>query len=248
MKKILIPCFLLFSAISFAVTTNPRIFVSVGTAQDSVGATDSALVLFPDTIGQIDTLFNRASPLIDSLFVSAPRDVLPMLDRTARLDLLDLEKSGLKAEVENIYGGRSSILEKSRDELLLRTSEVGEWEMKVLPASGEAVIFIIRSVTASGKSSRLNAYSTLWRERKLDVPRPPRYAFYSFPASLSPDRRSYYRSLLDVAPVKMSFLNTDNLFLMVDTEGMALEDKETVGEFCKPLVYEWTGEEFRLRE
>lgn len=49
---------------------------------------------------------------LDIYFVNAPKSVLPLLDRTARLDLMDLYASGLPAKAENLYGGQSELLKR----------------------------------------------------------------------------------------------------------------------------------------
>ena len=76
---------------------------------------------------------------LDIYFVNAPKSVLPLLDRTARLDLMDLYASGLPAKAENLYGGQSELLKKTSDYLMLKTSDAGTWQLKVLTAGHDTL-------------------------------------------------------------------------------------------------------------
>ena len=44
---------------------------------------------------------------LTAFFIAAPLAIVPMLDRSARMDMIDLFEAGLPACVENRYGGTS---------------------------------------------------------------------------------------------------------------------------------------------
>ena len=110
--------------------------------------------------------------LIDSLFINAPQDVLPLLGLTERLDLLDLYDYRLKAEVENRLGGRSLLEHKDSCMLRLRVSDAESWEMHCVQGEGGALLICLNSVRAGGEMTRLSAYNLSWQPIKLAFPKP----------------------------------------------------------------------------
>ena len=69
------------------------------------------------------TLYASAGQRIDAYFAKMPQTVLPLLDKTARLDLLDLYNSHLTPKVENVYGGQSALLSKTDDYIQIRCTD-----------------------------------------------------------------------------------------------------------------------------
>ena len=76
----------------------------------------------------IFTLWGHAKALnIDTLFINTPRHVMPLLDQTSKMDLIDLYNGGLKARVMNLYGGETFLLKKTDTFLSLQTTDSGTW-------------------------------------------------------------------------------------------------------------------------
>lgn len=73
-----------------------------------------------------------ASIVIDSLFLLCPMSELPLLDQSARLDMLDYFAAEMEAKGTNLFGGTSVIEEKSDCTLRIRLTEVSTWEMRLL--------------------------------------------------------------------------------------------------------------------
>lgn len=71
--------------------------------------------------------------LIDSLFLLAPMTELPLLDRSARLDMLDYYAAGLPANGTNTIGGKSLLTQKNDSTLNIRLTDVSDWTLTVLP-------------------------------------------------------------------------------------------------------------------
>lgn len=226
----------------------------------------AAIVVEPDTVDVIDqsvsdTFEDVDSVAVDStsemdcseierLFADIPREVLPLIDRTARLDMMDLYNHGLLAEVENIYGGRSVLLSKTPDNLYLQASEASTWEMKVVGESfapsdsitegslESGLIVCISTILASGQSSRVKVYDLDWREKSFVIPSPLRSAFYEIPDSFSPGEAARMKLVLESVPVWMSFLSTEHLFMQLSLDGLSIEDREKAEPLIKPIVYQ----------
>ena len=72
--------------------------------------------------------------LIDSLFLLCPMADLPLLDKSARLDMLDYYEAQMEARGTNILGGTSVLTEKTNSTLTIRMTDVSTWHMEILPA------------------------------------------------------------------------------------------------------------------
>lgn len=71
--------------------------------------------------------------LIDSLFLLLPMSELPLLDRSARLDMLDYYAASLPARATNTLGGESVLTAKTDSTLSIHLTDVSDWQLSVLP-------------------------------------------------------------------------------------------------------------------
>ena len=71
--------------------------------------------------------------LIDSLFLLLPMSELPLLDHSARLDMLDYYAASLPARATNALGGESVLTAKTDSTLSIHLTDVSDWQLTVLP-------------------------------------------------------------------------------------------------------------------
>lgn len=67
--------------------------------------------------------------LLFSLFVAAPVSVIPLLDRSSRLDLIDLYEAGMEAKAQNKLGGISKLTQGCDTVLRIQMTEISTMEM-----------------------------------------------------------------------------------------------------------------------
>ena len=97
----------------------------------------------------VSTMFlslNASAQKIDTIFAHVPHDVLPLLDNTSRLDMLDLYNNNMSAVAENIYGGQSIMEKKTNDYISIKLTDVSHWQMKVLPMAHDTLYACVRLV------------------------------------------------------------------------------------------------------
>ena len=187
--------------------------------------------------------------LIDSLFVNAPQDVLPLLGHTERLDLLDLYDYRLKAEVENRLGGRSLLEYKDSCMLRLRVSDAESWEMHCVQGEGGALLICLNSVRAGGEMTRLSAYNLSWQPIKLAFPKPDcKHFLTAAPAdSLTDADLSAFHALLPALPVAASWQEGNRLQLRIDASALAADLRRAARLCLRPLTYEYRKGAFVLQ-
>ena len=187
--------------------------------------------------------------LIDSLFINAPQDVLPLLGQTERLDLLDLYDYRLKAEVENRLGGRSLLEYKDSCMLRLRVSDAESWEMHCVQGEGCALLICLNSVRAGGEMTRLSAYNLSWQPIKLAFPKPDcKHFLTAAPAdSLTDADLSAFHALLPALPVAASWQEGNRLQLRIDASALATDLRRAARLCLRPLTYEYRKGAFVLQ-
>lgn len=70
-----------------------------------------------------------------ALFTAAPIEVLPLLDKTMRLDLMDLYEAHMEARIGNRFGGETEMTMLSDTLIALRMTQVSTFEMRLLEDS-----------------------------------------------------------------------------------------------------------------
>lgn len=78
-------------------------------------------------------------PFLVSLFIVAPISVLPLLDTSARIDLIDYYEANMAAKVENRYEGISEMTELSDSLVEVRLTDVSTIEMRLTNDSNVVV-------------------------------------------------------------------------------------------------------------
>lgn len=189
--------------------------------------------------------FNVFAQSVDTLFANVPRNVLPLLDKTAKLDLLDLYNNGLPAKAENTLGGQAELLEKTGDKLLLRTTDAGKWLMKLLPAGHDTLICCIYSLKAGGTSSGVTLYERSWHISKNNAPSPKFEQLYNNKNTLSASRAQSIQATLRETAVSASWSDEEQaLIFKIDTAGLSKEDKEDADKCVREAKYYWADGSF----
>lgn len=68
---------------------------------------------------------------IDSVFIDVPAQILPLLDRDARLDLVDYANAGMEGQAENCLGGTTRLLQKNDTLISLQLTPASQWELRI---------------------------------------------------------------------------------------------------------------------
>ena len=72
---------------------------------------------------------------LTAFFITAPLAIIPMLDRNARMDMIDLFDADLPACVENRYGGTSKMTELKDSVLIVELTTVSTLKLILQPDS-----------------------------------------------------------------------------------------------------------------
>lgn len=182
---------------------------------------------------------------LDTLFVDAPTTLFPVVDKAARLDLIDLYNHGIEAKVENIFGGQSELTKKTPNFLSLRTTDVSTWEMHLLPCAKDTLILSLHTLVAGSQSTDVQLYTLHWTPVKDKLPHPQFEQFVRPDSPLYVYDKQYLTTVLTEQPLAVTLSpQTSELTYRISTEGLSTEDKEKAKQYIQPLVYEWKEAHF----
>lgn len=116
----------------------------------------------------ISLLIAIAAPLkavtIEQLFLDEHAGVFNLLDRQARMIMLDNFKSGAKVPVSNNMEGDSSrIVALSEREITVLTSPARQVQARLLVNKRDSIIIAVETVSTPYRDSRVTFYTTAWR-------------------------------------------------------------------------------------
>lgn len=191
-------------------------------------------------------LYARAFSVADC-FKAVPQSVFPLLDRTARLDLVDLFEGGLEAKRQNVYGEQAVLRELTGTYLRLDCTEVSSWQLRLLPLAADTLILSVHTLDAQGKLSDLKLYNRHWTEQKTALPHPAATAFVKSDCKLSYLRQQELLPVIGSLPVQAT-ASADALTLTfsLSTEALPLETADDIRSMLRPVVYTWQQGKFAL--
>lgn len=97
-------------------------------------------------------------------FVSAPREVVALIDSLTRLDMIDYFNSGSEKPSNNKFGGNCRITGLSSDQISFYTSGASERSITVLPAGQDTLLMVVNTVFMPASDSSISFYTAGWGE------------------------------------------------------------------------------------
>lgn len=177
-------------------------------------------------------------------FVDAPRHVLPLLDRNARLDMLDYFNGGLSTKTSNKLNGSSAVTAVSPQLVSVQMTDASTCDIAVLPAKTDTLVAVISTVATPAPDSKMTVYSSDFnRDLTTSVfARPVLKDWITDGSSLST-----VEAMVPFLLISYSYNPaTATLTLTNNTRSFLSEDVYSIVEpyLKKELIYKWNGKKF----
>lgn len=102
-----------------------------------------------------------ASTALVSLFFNAPMDLIPLLDRSARMDMVDLYEAGMTAQTGNRFGGVSTMTHCSDSAITLHLTDVSTMNLQLI---NDTIVEVSHKVYIKDvEHTTRRFYDTHWR-------------------------------------------------------------------------------------
>ncbi len=191
-------------------------------------------------------MFSAQAKSIDEVFRNAPSHVLPLLDNTARLDMLDYYNSGMKNATGNNLGGGSSITGFGAERMDLKITEASGMELALLPSVNDTVIAVISTVMTPVADSKMSVFSGDWKQNITGkVFRAPELDDW-----LTASGKKHKTDVMQIVPFMLVEYDYDPstrlLTLTNNTRNFVGEEIYQIveGYLSPKMVYRWTGKDF----
>ncbi len=98
-------------------------------------------------------------------FTNAPMSVFPLLDKNARLDMVDYFNSGSTTATQNSLQGRSRVTDLTDNDIKIAMTDASSYQLSILPdKSNGGCIALISTVATPAPDSRITFYSPSWQQ------------------------------------------------------------------------------------
>ncbi len=102
-------------------------------------------------------------PLASDVFVGAPRQITPLLDKSVKLDMVDYFNSGMATPSKNLLDGNARVTALHPGSISVQTSEAEKYTIAVLPVGKSFVIAVIQTLAIPEADSNIKFYDAKWR-------------------------------------------------------------------------------------
>lgn len=197
----------------------------------------------------IVSLLGRAQTMTD-VFSKIPGRQMALVDSVKRLDLMDLYKAGKHAEVKNNLGDICLLKSFSEDYLLLQIGS-GTVEVILLPMINDSkVVCLVQTVCAPVCDSRIEFYTTEWKQLETDVFITPVPATWFFKDSVQASDL-YFRDIQTILDMNLMQFNFDKETLTLKQtyltpQYLDANSRKKVEAYLKsePKVFHWKQTRF----
>lgn len=179
-------------------------------------------------------------------FTGAPRKVMPMLDETARLDMVDYYNSGMATTTANQFNGRSRITSISPDQVSVALTDASTCDVIVLHGEQNPMLALITTVATPAPDSRMSVFTSDWsRELTGSVFTKPSLSDW-----LTPEGKKNQAEVEMTVPfllVSYSYDPDTATLTLTNNAAQFLGDDvyQTVASYILPkLVYKFNGKRF----
>lgn len=183
---------------------------------------------------------------INSVFVSMPDSLSPLLTKVNRQDFADFLASGMKAVVKNRFGGESEMLKLTDDYLKIKTTESSSEEMKLLPLNDSLnVVCVIKTYNGPAEDSQVSFYSTEWKKLSLNdfISLPQHEDFYKASNdSINTVTKEEFTDEMFIMKAELSDKDNSIVFKCNTVETMGKENVDIIKQHTvDSLKYRWNG-------
>lgn len=99
---------------------------------------------------------------ISDAFATVDEDIIPLLDRNARLDMIDYFNSGMDRPSANALSGHSSITRMDDMSMRISLTDASSYQLAALPAGADTLVAVIATVLTPAPDSRMAVYTRSW--------------------------------------------------------------------------------------
>lgn len=111
---------------------------------------------------------------IQDIWLSMPDSVIPFIDRSHRIEMLDFANMGVAVQVDNQLRGKSRMDTLTADFIGVGLTERSSMQIKLLPfVGGDSILCVVHSYQSDAVESTVAFYDGDWERISIPLPQMP---------------------------------------------------------------------------
>ena len=95
---------------------------------------------------------------------SMPDSLMPYLTHNNRLDCIDFREANMKAEVRNVFEGKTELQQLTANYAVFRMNDASTVELCLLDSDSQQLVCMIQTYGADLRESTISFYTTSWQQ------------------------------------------------------------------------------------
>ncbi|NCC09230.1 MAG: DUF3256 family protein [Bacteroidia bacterium] len=189
---------------------------------------------------------------IQTFFVNMPDSLSPLLTPVNRADCVDFMASHMKAEVTNVFGGKSELKVLGKDYLRLQLTSQTTCQMKLLTvADSTRIIAVVSTSCAPVCDSAIKFYTTNWKllptERYLKQPVLSDFFLQRDSMTLKGFDAAYLQTEIGLLKADFDEATTNLKWTLTTPDYLGEKEAEKLKPFLRrELLFSWKEGQFNL--
>lgn len=100
---------------------------------------------------------------IKHLFIEEPEQVLPLLNKGVKMDMIDYHNEGIEKYFPNAFGDSTHIISATDTYFDIQVSKSSRVQMQLYTFKKDTVIAVVTTVALPAKDSRIEFFNTSWK-------------------------------------------------------------------------------------
>ncbi|HRF69589.1 MAG TPA: DUF3256 family protein [Muribaculum sp.] len=175
-------------------------------------------------------------------FADAPAPLFPLLDKNARLDMIDYFNSGSATPTQNALQGKSRVTALTPDDIKIAMTDASSYQISILPYGNDSIIAVIQTVAAPAHDSHISFYNRRWEKMSAPLFKAP-----DLDAWLTSDGDKDASNVAALIPFMLAKYDYDNATAVLTLtnnlqEFLSPDVYKMVSASIHPVLkYRWTG-------
>ena len=181
---------------------------------------------------------------VDEVFLSMPQDFVPFLSKEARMDMVDLFRSGLEAKVSNDFDGTSVLNGMTERGFDMMPTQNSMLSVRLLQTTKKDTLFaVVRTLRVPVADSRLTVFDSEWKPVKVGV----KMVLSDFLNLSDEETVAQWRARLSPLHYEMKWLEgTSDLSVSPSIDALDIDSKKELRPLLRCRTWHWNGTDFEL--
>ena len=202
--------------------------------------------IFLELVFLLSVVIGKGQTLRD-MWVSMPDTLVPYLDKSMRLSLIDYYDISSKADIKNALDGTSRLDSLSTDYLSAKLNDSATLQIALLPTSdGDTLACVIKTFYTPEADSDVSIYTRSWQLKEQI--KMPADSLYSRPDTMATEHFEQLKGLISPELVGATISSNEEgrtLTFCLSIPFIYKDEEDAMKSILKQINLKWNGKRFK---